>query len=69
MLLFYFFIYKYSFMSAHFSIPGRRYRKWVSVTLLTSYPAATVYEVYRIPVINGEVLYHLFWLHKVLPSS
>jgi hypothetical protein len=56
-------------MSAHFSIPGRRNRKWVSVTLLTSYPAATVYEVYRIPVINGEVLYHLYWLHKVLPSS
>lgn len=68
MLLFYFFIFKYAVMSVHFPVPGRRFRKWVSVTVLTCRRDTTVYEVYRIPVINGEVIYHLFWVHKILPA-
>lgn len=64
-----FFIYKCSVMSSRFPMSGRRYRKWLSIKLLTLYPHGWVYEVYRLPVINNEVAYHLFWLHKVLPAS
>ena len=56
-------------MSSRFPMSGRRYRKWLSIKLLTLYPHGWVYEVYRLPVINNEVAYHLFWLHKVLPAS
>ena len=53
-------------MLVRFPVPGRRSRKWVSVTLHTLYHTGWVYEVYRIPVINGHILYNHFWLHKVL---
>ena len=56
-------------MSTRFPMSGRRHRKWLSITLYTLYRHGWVYEVYRLPVINNEVAYHLSWLHKVLPVS
>ena len=64
----YFFFLKCLTMLVRFPLSGRRHRKWVSVTLLTSYRHSTVHEVYRLPVIKGEILYHRWWLHKVIPA-
>ncbi|MGN6247361.1 MAG: hypothetical protein ACTHNG_03335 [Ginsengibacter sp.] len=55
-------------MSVAFPVPGRRRRPWVSFIMVGCLYGSLVHVVYRCPVVDGVVLYHLAWQHRIVPA-
>ena len=58
-----------SLMLVSFPFPGRRRRQWVSFVTTGCLYNSFVYVVYRCPVKAGVPLYHLAWVHRIVPAS
>lgn len=56
-------------MASDFASLGRRRRKWISFCYYGCQYDEIVMVVMRCPVIDGIILIHLAWQHKIVSAS